>query len=120
MPALDVSTQSGTRAPGPGEERRRRLDWRVVRWTALALYVVGCVVFLSLQGIPTDRLGLGLAIIVLLSISVLCRGWAAWWQMMRDWLPFEARLATCELNRVMDWQPFGARLATCALNRVTA
>ena len=99
MPALDVSTQSGTRAPGPGEERRRRLDWRVVRWTALALYVVGCVVFLSLQGIPTDRLGLGLAIIVLLSISVLGRGWAAWWQMMRDWLPFEAVLLLYDYSR---------------------
>jgi PAP2 superfamily len=75
------------------------LNWRVARWSALGLYVVGCVVFLSLQGIPTDRLGLALAILVLLSIAVLGRGWAAWWQMMRDWLPFEAVLLLYDYSR---------------------
>ncbi len=83
-----------------------------VRWSALGLYVVGCVVFLWWQGIPTDRLGLALAILVLLSIAVLGRGWAAWWQMMRDWLPFEAVLlptttaaASPRRTRPSRWTP---------------
>ena len=59
---------------------------------------MGCVVFLSLQGIPTDRLGLALAISAAV-ISVLGRGWAAWWQMMRDWLPFEAVLLLYDYSR---------------------
>ena len=75
------------------------LNWRVVRWTALGLYVLGCGIFLRLQGIPTDRLGLALAVLVLLSIAVLGRGWAAWWQMMRDWLPFEAVLLLYDYSR---------------------
>jgi hypothetical protein len=75
------------------------LNWRVVRWTALGLYVVGCVVFLWLQGIPTDRIGIALAIIVLLSIAVLGRGWAAWWRMMRDWVPFELVLLLYDYSR---------------------
>jgi membrane-associated phospholipid phosphatase len=99
VPALDVSTQSGTRAPEPGHERRRRLDWRVVRWTALVLYVVACAVFLSVQGIPTDRLGIYGAVLVLLSITVLGRGWRAWWRMMLDWLPFQAVLVAYDYSR---------------------
>ncbi len=88
MPALDLTA-----------ERRSRFSWRLVRWAAFGLYVVGCVVFLRLQGIPTDRLGIALAILVLLSIAVLGRGWAAWWQMMRDWLPFEAVLLAYDYSR---------------------
>src|SRR5262249_7887892 len=73
--------------------------WSTVRWVAFASYVVGCVLFLRLQGIPTDRIGIAGALLVLLTISVLGRGWAAWWQMMRDWLPFEAVLLAYDYSR---------------------
>ena len=99
MPALDLTTEPGTDAPEPDRRRPSRVSWRVVRWVALVLYVVGCGAFLRLQGIPTDRLGIYGAILVLLSIAVLGRGWAAWWQMMRDWLPFEAVLLAYDYSR---------------------
>jgi membrane-associated phospholipid phosphatase len=57
------------------------------------------VVFVRLQGIPTDRVGIGLAIFVLLTTAVLGRGWAAWWQMVRDWLPFESVLLLYDYSR---------------------
>jgi membrane-associated phospholipid phosphatase len=78
---------------------RRSVPWRAVRWTALGLYVAGCVVFLGLQGIPSDRIGIALAIFALLTIAVLGRGWAAWWQMVRDWLPFESVLLLYDYSR---------------------
>jgi membrane-associated phospholipid phosphatase len=99
VPAIDLSAQPDTDARGPDEERRTRVNWRLVRWAALGVYVVGCVMFLRLQGIPTDRIGIGLAILVLLTIAVLGRGWAVWWQMMRDWLPFEAVLLAYDYSR---------------------
>jgi membrane-associated phospholipid phosphatase len=98
VPALDLTTEARSSAPEP-EERRRRISWRVVRWTALAVYVVGCAVFLWWQGIPTDRLGIYGAILVLLTIVVLGRGWRAWWQMMLDWLPFQAVLIAYDYSR---------------------
>ena len=70
-----------------------------MRWTAFGLYVVGCVLFVRDQGIPTDRIGIALAILALLTIAVLGRGWAAWWQMMRDWVPFEAVLLLYDYSR---------------------
>src|SRR3954447_19914676 len=73
--------------------------WSTVRWVALAAYVVGLVVFLATQGIPTDRLGIYGAILVLLTVFVLGRGWAAWWQMMLDWLPFQAVLLAYDYSR---------------------
>jgi len=73
--------------------------WSTVRRAALGLYVLGCLVFLQLQGIPTDRIGIAGAILVLLSISALGRGWATWWQMMRVWLPFEAVLLLYDYSR---------------------
>ena len=42
------------------------------------------------MGVPTDRLGIYAGILVFLTIATLGRGWAAWWQMMVDWLPFQA------------------------------
>jgi hypothetical protein len=94
-----MSTEPGTRPPGPGERAPESAPWRRVRWTALGLYVTGCLVFLRRQGIPTDRIGIALAIFVLLTIAVLGRGWAAWWQMVRDWLPFECVLLLYDYSR---------------------
>lgn len=75
------------------------LSWQSVRWITFAVYVVGCLAFLRLQGIPTDRVGIALAIMALLSIAVLGRGWPAWWQMIRDWLPFQAVLLVYDYSR---------------------
>jgi membrane-associated phospholipid phosphatase len=99
VPAVDLSLPTGERASEPDERPRRRVDWRLLRWVFLGLYVAGCVVFLRLQGIPTDRLGIYGAVLVLLTICVLGRGWRAWWQMMRDWLPFEAVLLAYDYSR---------------------
>jgi membrane-associated phospholipid phosphatase len=77
----------------------RAARWRTVRWTALAVYVVGLGLFVAWEGIPTDRLGIYGAILVLLTIVVLGHGWRAWWQMMVDWLPFEAVLIAYDYSR---------------------
>jgi len=99
VPALDLSTEPGSRRPEPETRPRTRVRWRTLRWTAFGLYVLGCVLFLRLQGIPTDRIGIALAILVLLTIAVLGRGWAVWWRMMRDWVPFEAVLLAYDYSR---------------------
>ena len=99
MPALDISPGSATRPDGPGPRADHDRTWRRIRWLALGLYVAGCVLFLRLQGIPSDRIGIALAILVLLSISVLGRGWAVWRQMLRDWVPFEAVLLLYDYSR---------------------
>ena len=107
MTATDTSTTGQTASPAdPGErlrgpERMRSTGWRwsTVRWVALAGYVVGLTVFVATQGIPTDRLGIYGAILILLTIVVLGRGWAAWWQMMVDWLPFQAVLLAYDYSR---------------------
>jgi membrane-associated phospholipid phosphatase len=57
------------------------------------------VLFVTTQGIPTDRLGIYGGILALLTIVVLGRGWAAWWQMMVDWLPFQAVLLAYDYSR---------------------
>jgi membrane-associated phospholipid phosphatase len=99
VPALDVSSAPDTRRGGPVPRPPRELPWRRIRWATFGLYVVGCLVFLRLQGIPTDRIGLAGAILVLLSISVLGKGWAAWRRMMADWVPFEAVLLAYDYSR---------------------
>jgi membrane-associated phospholipid phosphatase len=73
--------------------------WRHVRWAAFAAYTIGVLLFVKLQGVPTDRLGIYAGILVFLSIVTLGRGWAAWWQMMIDWLPFQAVLLIYDYSR---------------------
>jgi membrane-associated phospholipid phosphatase len=99
VPATDLSTTPETSARPPTSPGTRGWPWRRIRWAALALYVLGFVVFMRLQGIPTDRLGLALAVTLLLTVLVLGRGWAAWWQMLRDWLPFQAVLLAYDYSR---------------------
>jgi membrane-associated phospholipid phosphatase len=73
--------------------------WSHVRWACLAGYAVCLTWFVATQGVPTDRLGIYGAILALLTIVVLGRGWRAWWQMMVDWLPFEAVLLAYDYSR---------------------
>ena len=73
--------------------------WRHVRWAAFAAYALGLALFVRLQGVPTDRLGIYAGILVFLSIFTLGRGWAAWSQMMVDWLPFQAVLLVYDYSR---------------------
>ena len=73
--------------------------WSRVRWGAFVAYLVVLGWFLATQGIPTDRLGIYGAILALLTIVVLGRGWRAWWQMMVDWLPFQAVLLAYDYSR---------------------
>ena len=55
--------------------------------------------FVGWSGVPTDRLGIYAGILVFLTIAMLGRGWAAWWQMMVDWLPFQAVLLAYDYSR---------------------
>jgi membrane-associated phospholipid phosphatase len=73
--------------------------WRYVRRAAVTAYLAGLVLFVGLWGIPTDRLGIYGAILLFLTVVVLGRGWRAWWQMMVDWLPFEAVLLAYDYSR---------------------
>ena len=99
MPATDVSTTPDTHAQPPIPPGISGWPWQRIRWAGFALYVVGFAAFLRFQGIPSDRLGLAFAITLLLTISVLGKGWAAFWQMLRDWLPFQAVLLAYDYSR---------------------
>jgi membrane-associated phospholipid phosphatase len=83
----------------PARMRWTGWRWSRVRWTLLAAYAAACIWFVPSQGIPTDRLGIYAGVLVLLTIVVLGRGWRAWWQMMIDWLPFEAVLLVYDYSR---------------------
>jgi membrane-associated phospholipid phosphatase len=104
VPALDAPETDRSPVEGAPRVERERVPWvgvrwSHVRWAALAAYVAGSVWFVVTQGVPTDRLGIYGAILVLLTIVVLGRGWRAWWQMMVDWLPFEAVLLAYDYSR---------------------
>jgi membrane-associated phospholipid phosphatase len=95
----DLSADRELRALDPDRMPSTGWRWSTVRWVALGAYVVGLALFVAAQGIPTDRLGIYGAILALLTIVVLGRGWRAWWQMMVDWLPFEAVLLAYDYSR---------------------
>lgn len=99
MTATDLASDAREQVLEPSRMRSTGWRWSTVRWGAGVAYAVGLVVFLAWQGIPTDRLGIYGAILVLLSIVVLGRGWGAWWQMMLDWLPFQAVLIAYDYSR---------------------
>ena len=91
--ALSVGLRDDARMPWTG------WSWRHVRLAALTAYLAGLAMFVALWGIPTDRLGIYGAILLFLTVAVLGRGWQAWWQMMVDWLPFQAVLLAYDYSR---------------------
>lgn len=95
----DVSADPHARLLGPERMQSTGWRWSHVRWAAFAAYAVSLVLFVTTQGIPTDRLGIYAAILALLTIVVLGRGWDAWVQMMVDWLPFQAVLLAYDYSR---------------------
>jgi len=95
----EATLESGARLLGPERMEWTGWRWSSVRWVAFVAYAVGLTLFVTTQGIPTDRLGIYGGILILLTISVLGRGWAAWWQMIVDWLPFEAVLLAYDYSR---------------------
>ncbi|MGC4109663.1 MAG: phosphatase PAP2 family protein [Nocardioides sp.] len=104
MPAIHAPDVDRSPAPDPPTveiERVPGLGWRWshVRWAALGAYAAYAAWFVTTQGVPTDRLGIYAGILALLTIVVLGRGWRAWWQMMLDWLPFEAVLIAYDYSR---------------------
>jgi len=68
------------------------------RW-AYGSFVLGLAVFVAWFGIPTDRLGLAALATGFLSIGLLGRGWAAWRQMVLDWVPFQLVLLAYDYSR---------------------
>ncbi|WP_052590246.1 phosphatase PAP2 family protein [Luteipulveratus mongoliensis] len=86
-----VSTRPSDAAATP-DLAFRSITWRQVRLVALAGYALTLIVSIALNGIPLDRVGLTLWILVGLSIAVLGKGWSAWLRIMRDWLPFQGVL----------------------------
>ncbi len=99
MTATDLTEETGHRVVGPERMRGTGWRWRYVRYAAFAAYAVGLLVFVETVGVPTDRLGIYGGILVFLTIATLGRGWAAWWQMMLDWLPFQAILLAYDYSR---------------------
>jgi hypothetical protein len=97
--ATDLATGPEEQVLDRARMRWTRRRWSTVRWVAFATYAAGLVVFLVAQGIPTDRLGIYGGILVFMSIAVLGHGWAVWWQMMLDWLPFQAVLLAYDYSR---------------------
>ncbi|MBO0846475.1 MAG: inositol phosphorylceramide synthase [Nocardioides sp.] len=95
----DASPEAQAMLRGPERMASTGWRWSYVRWTAFAAYALGMAIFIHVQGIPTDRLGIYAAILIVLSIVVLGRGWAAWWQMMIDWLPFQLVLIAYDYSR---------------------
>jgi PAP2 superfamily len=95
----ELPVETGHRVRGPERMRSTGWKWSHVRWAAFAAYAVALVVFVATQGVPTDRLGIYGGILVFLTIVVLGRGWAAWWQMIVDWLPFQAILLAYDYSR---------------------
>ena len=73
--------------------------WRPRRRWAYAAFALGLALFVAGFGVPTDRLGLAALATGFLSIGLLGRGWAAWRQMMLDWLPFQAVLLAYDFSR---------------------
>jgi len=105
----ELSVETGHRVRGPERMRSTGWRWSHVRWAAFAAYTVALVLFVTTQGVPTDRLGIYAGILVFLTIVVLGRGWAAWWQMIVDWLPFQLVLLAYDYSRgyaspYSDWQ----------------
>lgn len=72
---------------------------RIIRLIALSLYATIAATYVRDAGVPTDRLVIGGAILVLLTILVAGQGWAAWGRMVRDWLPFWAVLVAYDYSR---------------------
>jgi membrane-associated phospholipid phosphatase len=96
----DVSSEASlARVRGPERMESTGWRWRHVRWAAFVAYAAGLILFVALQGVPTDRLGIYGGVLAFLTIAVLGRGWAAWWQMLLDWLPFEAVLLAYDYSR---------------------
>jgi len=95
----ELLVESGHRIRGPERMASTGWRWRSVRWVAFTAYAVGLLLFVVTQGVPTDRLGIYGGIVVFLTIVTLGRGWAAWWQMVIDWLPFQAVLIAYDYSR---------------------
>jgi membrane-associated phospholipid phosphatase len=97
--ATDLTRDAQARVLGPERMSSTGWRWSTVRRLALVAYAMGLALFVTVQGIPTDRLGIYGGILALLTIAVLGHGWMAWWQMMLDWLPFEAVLLAYDYSR---------------------
>jgi membrane-associated phospholipid phosphatase len=97
--ATDLSQDTRHRVTGRTHMELTGWRWRYVRWAAFAAYTVGLILFVELVGVPTDRLGIYGGILVFLTIAVLGHGWAAWWQMVVDWLPFQVILLAYDYSR---------------------
>lgn len=69
-----------------------RVSWDTVRWGAIGLYAAVLTSFCVTLGVPMDRVGLTLWIVLGLSVVCIGKGWRAWGRMMLDWLPFQGIL----------------------------
>ncbi len=79
-------------AAGGEKDGAARLDWTIVRWAAIAGYLVVLAFYIATYGVPIDRVGLTLWILVGLSTVVIGKGWRAWGRILLDWLPFQGIL----------------------------
>lgn len=93
MAVVDDRVRQGPEEGSPGEAvSTRHVPWVPVRRAALVTYFAVLVGSILINGIPLDRVGLTLWILVGLSIASLGKGWRAWGRIMLDWLPFQGVL----------------------------
>ena len=69
-----------------------RVPWATVRWAVIGLYAVVLATYCATRGVPMDRVGLTIWIVVGLTAVCIGKGWRAWVRMMLDWLPFQGIL----------------------------
>ncbi|TWP39056.1 inositol phosphorylceramide synthase [Leekyejoonella antrihumi] len=88
-----------------------RVDWKIVRRVAIACYLVVLIGYVVAVGVPLDRVGLTLWILVGLSTLVVGKGWRAWWRLMLDWLPFQGILLAYDYGYGMASHFHGSHLS---------
>lgn len=68
------------------------LDLGTLRRISIAAYLVVLAAYCFFVGVPLDRVGITIWIVVGLSVLCIGRGWRAWRLTLLSWLPFEAVL----------------------------
>lgn len=77
----------------------REVFFRALRWILVAGYFVVLVVYIAYVGIPLDRVGMTLWILVALAVFCVGKGWRAFGMILVDWLPFSAVLIGYDFTR---------------------
>ena len=90
-----VESQSTEVNGDPARERQ----WQIVRRWAAVVYFIALILFSIFVGVPEDREGVLLWIVMGLGTQCLGRGWRSFLRILLDWLPFTAALVLYDYTR---------------------